>query len=75
MEQTKRESSGRVLPGREVNKYDSRWYSVRSDRMGKIVARVGKKVDNNGDISEKSDTRQFDTVDEAMKFVSEFLGY
>ena len=59
----------------EVNKYDSRWYSVRSQRNGRVVARAGVKVDDNGAVTEKSDTREFDTADEAMEFVSKFLGY
>jgi len=58
-----------------INIYDSRWYSIRNDKMGRFVVRCGAKVDHNGEIRERSDTREFPTYDEALAFAAKFLGY
>ena len=58
------------------SKFVSRWYSVRTKENNKVVVRVSERVDVDDSDPEgknaRSDTREFASMAEAMKFIKEF---
>lgn len=56
-----------------MNRYDSRFYSLRSRHNGRFVVQVGHKTDVDGDKTNRSDTKEFATLAEAEKYLKEFF--